>query len=101
MIVDILIVKLTPVDFDATMLAGGTVGDVLQVTLKRVPSLTVGTTKISLLAVTAVVLITHVPVLAVVAQENAPAAAAAHATSEGFAPVPTAAQFVAVEKVLD
>jgi hypothetical protein len=50
----------------------------------------------SLFAVTAVVLITHVAVDAFVAHENAPAGAALHATSDGLAPDPAAEQFVVV-----
>lgn len=91
--VGMLIVKLVPADFDAKMIAGGTVGAVLQVTLSLVPSSATGVTIISLFAVTAVVLITQVPVEAFVAQENAPAGADPQATRDGLAAVPTAAQF--------
>jgi len=71
---------------------------VLHVTLRRVPVVVsfLPTIKISLLAVTAVVFTVQVPVLALVAHENDPAAAAVHEATEGFAAVPTAAQFVPV-----
>lgn len=69
---------------------------VLHVTERLDPSAALGWTKIRLFAVTAVVLITHVPVEALVAQEKEPAGAAEHATKEGLAPLPAAAQFVLV-----
>ena len=73
---------------------------VLQVTLRRVPVVASVrcVTKISLLAVTALVLTTQVPVEAAVAQENDPAGAEVQEATEGFAAVPTAAQFVFVRK---
>jgi hypothetical protein len=51
---------------------------------------------ILLFVVTAVVAITHVAPLAVGSQENAPAAAEPHATNDGLAALPLAAQFVAL-----
>lgn len=48
--VGMLIVKLVPADFDANMIAGGTVGAVLQVTLSLAPSSATGVTIISLFA---------------------------------------------------
>ena len=86
-------VKLTPADFEARVITGGEVGPVLQVTLNSVPSAALGVITISIEAVTAVVLITQVPVEALVAQEKIPAAAEPHATSDGLAALPTAAQF--------
>jgi hypothetical protein len=50
----------------------------------------------TLLAVTAVVLTTQVPVEAFVAQENEPDDAAPQAATEGFAALPAAAQLVVV-----
>ena len=88
-----LIVKLVPTDFAATIIAGGAVGAVLQVTPSLVLSFATGVTRITLLAVTAVSLITQVPADAVAEQENAPAIAEPQATSDGEAFVPAAAQF--------
>lgn len=97
-----LIVKLTPADFDART---GAVAErtlpVLQVTLSGVPSAAFCVMPISLFAVTAVVSTTQVPVLAFVAHENIPAAADVHDTTDGFAAVPVAAQFVPVLYVPD
>jgi hypothetical protein len=68
---------------------------VLQVTESSVPAAALGCTKMALFAVTAVVDTTQVAADALVAQENDPAGAAEQATSDGLAPVPTAAHFVA------
>lgn len=95
-----LIVNPVPPVFVARMIAGGAVGAVLQVTLRRVPSSATATTIISEFAVTAVVLIVQVPAEAFVAHEKAPAAAAVQATIEGLAAVPTTAQLLAVAKSL-
>lgn len=67
---------------------------VLQVTPSLVPVVVSlrPVMKISLLAVTAVVLTVHVPVEALVAQENDPAEAAEHEATLGLAAVPVAAQ---------
>jgi hypothetical protein len=64
----------------------------LHVTPRRVPVVVSlrWVMKISLLAVTAVVLTTHVPVEALVAQENDPAALDAQAAIDGLAADPTA-----------
>ena len=95
MIVGMLIVNPVPAVLVATRTAGVTVGEVLQVTLSRAPSVATSCTKISELAVTAVVLIVHVAADALVAHENAPAGAAVHDTTEGLAAVRTPAQLVA------
>ena len=92
-----LIVKLTPLLLLARRGAVNPVSEVvLHVTLNRVPSAALGWIVMSLLVVTAVVLIVHVPVEAFVAQEKAPVGAAEQDTTEGFAAVPAAEQFVAV-----
>jgi hypothetical protein len=91
-----LIVKLAPVEIDATRGAVGTSAVVLQVTLRRVPAEAVFVISMSLFVLTLVVLTTHVAPLAFVAHENAPAEADEHATREGLAAVPAAEQFVAV-----
>jgi hypothetical protein len=57
-------------------------------------------TNISLLAVTADVFTTQVPVEAFVAHENEPAVEAAQDTTEGFAAVPLAPQLVVVERAV-
>ena len=82
---------------DATLLASlGAVRPVsavvLQVTARLAPSADVGMMKMRLFAVTAVVFTTHVAVEAFVAHEKAPEDAAAHATSDGLAALPAAAQ---------
>ena len=69
---------------------------VLHVTERFAPSAELGCTKIRELAVTAVVLTTHVPVEALAAQENEPEGAAEQATKDGFAADPAAAQLVVV-----
>lgn len=94
-IVPRLIVKL--VAAVTAVISGNTVlRVVLHVTLRRVPVVVSErcVMKISELAVTAVVLTTQVPVDAFVAQENDPAGAAVQDATDGFAAVPTAAQFV-------
>src|SRR5579864_3370241 len=97
-----LIVKLVAATFAARI---GAVAEstfpVLQITFNWLapPSAASCVMVISLLAVTAVVLTVQVPVLAFVAQENIPAAAAEQEATEGLAAVPFAAQFVAVECV--
>ena len=75
---------------------------VLQVTPRRVPVVVSlrPSMKISLLAVTADVLTTHVPVEALVAHENEPAIDAEQETTLGLAAVPTAPQFEPVASVL-
>jgi hypothetical protein len=89
-------VKLVAADIEASVgAAAGSVAAVLQVTLKRVPTASFCWTMISLLAGTAVVLMTQVPVEAVVEHENDPDIAEPHATRDGLAPDPTAAQLVA------
>ncbi len=90
--VGMLMVKDVPVDFDATRIAGITLGEVLQVTDNRVLSADVSTTNISELAVTAVEATVHVPADAVASQEKAPATAATQATRLGLAADPAAAQ---------
>jgi hypothetical protein len=82
------IVKL-PADLLTSKTLDIALGAVLQVTPNLVPSEELSVAKISLLAVTAVVLTTQVCPEAATAQENAPAAAAPQATTEGF-PTPTA-----------
>jgi len=90
-------VKLVPAFFAAKRGAVKTLSAVvLQITFRRDPSAAVGVRKISLLAVTAVVLTTQVPVEAAGSQEKAPAGAEPQATNDGFAPVPAAAQLVAL-----
>jgi hypothetical protein len=92
-------VKLAPATLEAkSRVAGLTVVPVLHVTPRRVPVTAVSDskTKISLLAVTAVVLTWQVAPVAFVAHENCPAAADPQAATEGLAAVPTAAQFVVV-----
>lgn len=69
---------------------------VLQVTESAVPRLSSGSIWITLLAVTAEVSTTQVPVEAFVAQENSPAAAALHDATDGLAADPAAAQCVVV-----
>ena len=65
-----LIVKLAPVIFEASKIAGLTVGAVLQVTA-IVPLSEVSSTMITLFElITAVVLTTHVPAEAATSQEN-------------------------------
>lgn len=92
-----LMVKLAPTERDAIRDNVGSVAvEVLHVTLKAEPRLASLITMMVLFAVTLVVLTTQVPVEAVVAQEKNPAGAEEHATSEGFAALPTAAQVVAV-----
>ena len=92
-----LITKLVAAVLVASKIAGVTVGAVLQVTPSLVPSSATSTTIISLLAVTAVVLIVHVAAEALVAQEKAPEDADPHAATEGLAAVPTAEQLVSVK----
>ena len=94
-----LIVNDAPAERVAIIWVGSTVVPVLQVTLSLAPRLSSYTTKIKLLAVTAVVLIWQVAVLAAVAQENEPDAAEPHDATEGEADVPTPAQLVAVLNV--
>jgi hypothetical protein len=74
---------------------------VLHVTLKAVPvaAVSLSETRISLLAVTAVVLTWQVAPVAFVAQEKCPAAAEPQEATEGLAAVPTPAQFEAVDNV--
>lgn len=93
-------VKLTPVDLAETNGAVEARIVALQVTESRVLSEVVCCTNTWLLAVMAVVLTTQVPVEALVAHEKAPAGAAVHATADGFAAVPAAAQFVVDAMVL-
>ena len=84
---------------DARILdVGITVVPVLHVTLRRVPVVAVSDskTKISLLAVTAVVFTWQVAPVAFVAHENCPADAAPQDATEGLAAVPTAAQLAVV-----
>lgn len=71
---------------------------VLHVTESRELRLESGCTKMALLAVTAVVAMTHVPAEEFVAQLNEPDGAAAQATSDGPAAEPAAAHFVFVTK---
>jgi len=73
---------------------------VLQVTLNFVPAVVFWVKRIWLVAVTLVVLTTHVAPLAAVAQENDPPPALVHVTTEGLAAVPTPAQTVAVENLV-
>ena len=92
-----MIVKLVPALMLASLGAVSPVSAVvLQVTESLDPAAALGWMRMSLFAVTAVVLTTHVAVDALVAQEKAPAAAAEHATREGLAALPAAEQFVAV-----
>ena len=90
-------VKLVPALLLASLGAVNPVSAVvLHVTDRFAPSAELGCTKIRELAVTAVVLMTQVPVEALVAHENEPEGAAEQATKDGFAPVPAAAQLVVV-----
>lgn len=93
MIVGTLIVKLTPSEIAATVGAVVAVSVVLQVTPRRVLAAAVEVILILLLVCAAAVLTVQVPALALVAQEKAPAGAAAQATMLGFAAEPTAEQF--------
>lgn len=98
-----LIVKLAPATEEAKRReAGRTLVPVLQVTLRAVPvaAVSLSNTKISLFAVTAVVFTWQVPPVAFVAQEKCPAEADTQVATEGFAAVPTPAQFVVVFKVV-
>ncbi len=93
--------KEVPFTLAVNQIVGIDVGEVLQVTPRSCPvpgfASATSVTKISLLAVTAVVLTLHVVPEALVAQENIPALDAPQATSDGLAAVPTAAQLLVVE----
>ena len=92
-----VIVKLVPLLLPETLGAVSPVSAVvLQVTLKSVPRLESGCTKMAELDVTAVLLTVHVPPDAFVAHENDPEGAALHEATEGFAAEPAAAHFVVV-----
>src|SRR5882724_11627951 len=92
-----LIVKLVPATRALSRRdAGSTFVPVLQVTPRRVPSVSSSCTKIWLIVVTAVVLTVHVAPVALVAQEKEPAGAAGQDATLGLAAVPTAAQIVVV-----
>ena len=98
-----LIVKLVDVTDDASKReVGNTFVDVLHVTPRAVPvaAVSLSKTNISLLDVTRAVFTVQVPPLAFVAQEKCPAAAEPHEATDGFAAVPTAAQFVSVPYVV-
>lgn len=92
-----LMVKLVAADLLANLGAVKPVSAVvLHVTERFDPSAALGCTKILEFAVTAVVLMTHVPPDALVAQENDPEGAAEQATRDGLAADPAAAQLVVV-----
>jgi hypothetical protein len=96
-------VKLVAATDDARSLeVGKTLVPVLHVTPSAVPvtAVSLSKTKISLLAVTAVVFTVQVAPVALVAQEKCPATAEAHDATDGLAAVPAAAQLVAVPMVL-